>query len=113
MELDYLILQVHTQEILQFSSGNSVVFASNLAAGDVVDVVAYGTFSVASVNAANIDSGTLNSARLPKSVAGTWESKSNDFTAEAGKAYFCDTSSNDIDVTLPSGTIGDTIRFLM
>ncbi len=41
-----------------------------------------------------------------------WESKSNDFTAEAGKGYYCDTSSNDIDVTLPSGTIGDTIRFL-
>ena len=46
------------------------------------------------------------------SIAIDWESKSNDFTAEAGKAYFCDTSSNDIDVTLPSGTISDTIRFL-
>jgi hypothetical protein len=41
-----------------------------------------------------------------------WESKDNDFTAEAGKAYLCDTSSNDIDVTLPTGTVGDTLRFL-
>jgi len=97
---------------ITITSGTSVVFASNLANGDIVDIVAYGTFSVASVNAANIDAGTLNAARLPKSVAGVWESKSNDFTAEAGKSYFCDTSSNDIDVTLPSGTIGDTIRFL-
>jgi len=97
---------------ITITSGTSVVLASGAAAGDILDVVAYGTFDVASINAANIDAGTLNAARLPKSVAGVWESKSNDFTAEAGKSYFCDTSSNDIDVTLPSGTIGDTIRFL-
>ena len=41
-----------------------------------------------------------------------WESKSANFVASAGKAYFCDTSGGAIDVTLPSGVIGDTIRFL-
>ena len=41
-----------------------------------------------------------------------WESKSANFVAEAGKAYFCDTSGGAIDVTLPSPTIGDAIRFL-
>jgi len=50
---------------ITITSGTTVVFASNLADGDVVDIVAYGTFNVASVNAANIDAGTLNSARLP------------------------------------------------
>jgi len=49
---------------ITITSGTSVVFASALAAGDVVDVVAYGTFSVASVNASNIDAGTLNIARI-------------------------------------------------
>ena len=49
---------------ITITSGTSVVFASNLANGDIVDIVAYGTFSVASVNAANIDAGTLNNARL-------------------------------------------------
>ena len=60
--------------------------------------------------------GTVTSAKLATSLSAiivpTWESKSADFTAAAGKGYFCDTSSNDIDVTLPSPTIGDTIRFL-
>ena len=46
------------------SSGTSVVFASALAANDVVDIVAYGTFSAANINAANITTGTLNNARL-------------------------------------------------
>ena len=46
------------------SSGNSVVFASNLTNGDIVDIVAYGTFNVASIDAGNITSGTLNIARI-------------------------------------------------
>jgi len=47
------------------SSGTSVVFASALAAGDVVDVVAYGTFSAANIEASDITSGTINLDRLP------------------------------------------------
>ena len=47
------------------SSGTSVVFASALAAGDVVDVVAYGTFSAANIEASDITSGTINLDRIP------------------------------------------------
>ena len=59
--------------------------------------------------------GTVTAAKLSlpfPTISVDWESKSADFTAAAGKGYFCDTTSNDIDVTLPSPTIGDTIRFL-
>jgi hypothetical protein len=49
---------------ITITSGTSVVFASALANADIVDIVAYGTFNVASVNAANIDAGTLNIARI-------------------------------------------------
>ena len=98
---------------ITITSGTSVVLAVGASAGDILDVVAYGTFSVATVAASAITSGTIAEARLPASALGAvWESKSNDFTAEARKNYFCDTSSNDIDVTLPAGTIGDEIRFL-
>ena len=98
---------------ITITSGTTVTFASALTNGDIVDIVGFGTFSVASVAASAITSGTISEARLPSSALGAvWESKSNDFTAEARKNYFCDTSSNDIDVTLPSGTIGDEIHFL-
>ena len=46
------------------TSGNSIVFASALANGDVVDIVAFGTFNVAAINANNINSGTVPIARL-------------------------------------------------
>ena len=95
------------------TSGTSVVLAAGASAGDLIDIIAYGTFSVASIAATAITSGTIAEARLPASALGAvWESKSADFTAEARKNYFCDTTGGAIDVTLPSGTIGDTVRFL-
>ena len=59
------ISSARSSAISEVSSGNSVVFANNLAAGDVVDVVAYGTFSAASIAASSITSGTLNLDRIP------------------------------------------------
>jgi len=52
------------------TSGSSVVLASGATTGDVVDIVAYGTFSVASLNADNLDSGTVPSARLSGAYTG-------------------------------------------
>ena len=49
---------------ITITSGTSVVFGSNLTAGDVVDIVAYGTFNVASINASNINAGTIPNARI-------------------------------------------------
>ena len=98
---------------ITITSGTSVVLATGAAVGDNLSIVGYGTFNVAAVNGSAINAGTINEARLPASALGAvWESKSANFTAEARKNYFIDTSSNAVDVTLPSGTIGDTIRFL-
>ena len=47
------------------TSGNSVVLASGAASGDILDLVAFGTFNVAAISASNITSGTLGSDRLP------------------------------------------------
>jgi archaellum component FlaC len=49
---------------ITITSGTSVVFASALTNGDVVDVVAYGTFDVASIDGSNITSGTISNSRL-------------------------------------------------
>ena len=48
---------------ITITSGNSVVFASALTNGDVVDIVGFGTFNVASIAAGSITSGILPTAR--------------------------------------------------
>ena len=65
------------------------------------------------IPAANL-TGSIAEARLPAAALGAvWESKNSNFTAEARKNYFIDTSSNTVDATLPSSaTIGDEIHFL-
>ena len=52
------------------TSGDTVTFAEALASGDEVDIVAYGTFAVASLNADNLDSGTVPTARVAGSYTG-------------------------------------------
>ena len=95
------------------SSGNSVVFGSALAVGDVVDIVAFGTFQLANINASNINSGTIPSARFGGAIISFWETKTSAFNVEAGRGYFVDTSSSAITATLPaSPTAGDTVRFI-
>ena len=54
---------------ITITSGTSVVFASALTNGDVVDIVAYGTFDVAAINGSNISSGTISNSRLVGSGA--------------------------------------------
>ena len=52
------------------TSGDTVTFTEALANGDEVDIVGYGTFSVASLNADNLDSGTVPSARVSGAYTG-------------------------------------------
>jgi hypothetical protein len=47
------------------NNGSTIVLASGAATSDILYVVAFGTFSLANINANDISTGTLNSARLP------------------------------------------------
>ncbi len=53
-----------SQADITVTSGDTVTFTEALANGDEVDIVGYGTFSVASLNADNLDSGTVPDARI-------------------------------------------------
>ena len=67
------------------------------------------------LTSSDIADGIISKSKLTTSVGGfnNWESKSASFTAEVGKAYFCDTSGGAIDVTLPAGAVQkDTLRFM-
>jgi hypothetical protein len=83
---------------ITITSGSSVVFASALANGDVVDVVAYGTFNVASINAANISSGTINNDRLP---APTLIVKGDGSSADGQIQLNCSQNSHGVKIKSP------------
>ena len=68
------------------TSGTSVVLAVGATAGDIIDIVGFGTFNVAAINAANINSGTLAVAR-----GGTGISS---LSGNAGKALLVNANAN-------------------
>nr|BAR15436.1 tail fiber [uncultured Mediterranean phage uvMED] len=68
------------------TSGTSVVLAVGATTGDIIDIVGFGTFNVAAINAANINSGTLAVVR-----GGTGISS---LSGNAGKALLVNANAN-------------------
>ena len=80
------------------TSGDTVTFTEALAHGDEVDIVAYGTFSVASLNADNLDSGTVPDARITGAYTGiTNLTMSGDLTVDTNTLYV-DSANNRVGV---------------
>ncbi|AXH68353.1 hypothetical protein HQ621_27775 [Pseudomonas simiae] len=109
---------------ITITSGTSVVLAAGAAAGDILDVVAYGTFSVSSINAANIDSGTINDARLPTTMAGktltTATVEANSLTARGdgssadGKITLnCSQNSHGVKIQSPSHSAAQSYTLVL
>ena len=94
------------------TSGTSVVFASALSNGDVVDIVTFGTFNVAAINADNINSGTVPVARVSgsyTSITGTGALNAGSITSGFGNI---DTGSSTITTTgaISGGTLTGTLQ---
>jgi len=80
------------------TSGDTVTFAEALADGDEVDIVGYGTFSVASLNADNLDSGTVPDARITGAYTGiTNLTMSGNLTVDTN-TLFVDSANNRVGV---------------
>ena len=82
------------------TSGTSVVLATGATQADIIDIVGFGTFNVASIAASNITSGTLNDARLPSSMAGKTLTGANVTTVYNGLVAGGDGGSNDGQIQL-------------
>ena len=78
------------------TSGTSIVLSSGATVGDIISIVAYGTFNVASINASNITAGTLAVAR-----GGTGKTTS-DLSGQQGKALVVNSSQNGFDLSTTS-----------
>ena len=97
------------------TNGSSVVLGSGAASGDIIYVVAFGTFNVAAINADNLASGTVNNARLPatiadKTIQATALSAKGDGSSTAGKIQLND-NDNSHSISLQAPTLGSNITF--
>jgi len=106
------------------TSGTSVVLATGAVAGDIIDIVAYGTFDVAAIAASNITSGTLNDARLPTTMAGktltTATVEANSLTARGdgssadGKITLnCSQNSHGVKIQSPAHSAGQSYTLIL
>ena len=82
------------------TSGTSVVLASGATANDIIDIVGFGTFNVASIAASSITSGTLADARLPTTMAGKTLTGATVTTVYNGLVAGGDGGSNDGQIQL-------------
>ena len=82
------------------TSGTSVVLASGATAGDILDLVGFGTFNVAAIAATSITSGTLSDARLPTTMASKTLTGANVTTVYNGLVAGGDGGSNDGQIQL-------------
>ena len=76
------------------TSGTSIVFASALTNGDVVDCVAFGTFQLANINAGT----AITAGVLPVARGGTNKTTS-DLSGQAGNALIVNTAENGFDLS--------------
>ena len=95
---------------ITITSGTSVVFASALSNGDVVDVVAYGTFNVASINASNITAGTINNDRLPSP---TLTVKGDGSSADGQIQLNCSQNSHGVKIKAPAHSAGQSYTLIL
>jgi len=89
------------------TSGSSIVFANSCDVNDVIEAVAFGTFSVSSLNASNLDSGTVNNARLPSTIsdktinASALTAKGDGSSADGFITLNCSQNSHGVKVASP------------
>ena len=101
------------------TSGSSVVLASGATAGDILDLVAFGTFNVAAINAGNITAGTLDNARLPsvisdKTIQATALTAKGDGSSADGKITLnCSQNSHGVAIQSPAHSAGQSYTLIL
>ena len=101
------------------TNGTSIVLASGASVNDILQVVAYGTFSLASFSAANVTSGTLNNDRLPstisdKTIEATALTAKGDGSSADGKINLnCSQNSHAVKIQSPAHSAGQSYTLVL
>jgi len=92
------------------TTGTSIVLASGASVNDILQVVAYGTFNLASFSAANVTSGTLNNDRLPSP---TLIVKGDGSSADGQIQLNCSQNSHGVKIKSPAHSAGQSYTLVL
>ena len=92
------------------SSGTSVVLASGAATGDILYIVGFGTFTLASFSAGNITSGTINGDRLPSPVLTV---KGDGSSTDGAIQLNCSQNSHGVKIKSPAHSSGQSYTLVL
>ena len=90
-------------------SGSNVVLNTAPPTGAIVEIV--NIRASAAGNDVTSVNGLTGAVTLETGTDWQTGAKTSNFVASSGKGYFVDTASSEVTVTLPSGSVGDEIRF--
>jgi len=106
------------------TSGTSVVLATGATVGDTLDLVGFGTFNVASIAGSAINSGTINDARLPSTMAGktlntaivnanTLVARGDGSSADGKITLNCSQNSHGVSIASPAHSAGQSYDLIL
>tara|TARA_B100001063_G_scaffold130878_1_gene122299 strand:+ start:702 stop:2909 length:2208 start_codon:yes stop_codon:yes gene_type:complete len=87
------------------TNGTSIVLASGASVNDILQVVAYGTFNLASFSASNLTSGTINGDRLPSPVLTV---KGDGSSTDGAIQLNCSQNSHGVKIKSPPHSAGQS-----
>ena len=101
------------------TTGTSVVLSSGASVGDILYIVGFGTFNVASVAGSAITSGTINDARLPTTIADkvitatSLTAKGDGSSADGKITLNCSQNSHGVSISSPNHASGQSYNLIL
>ena len=92
------------------TNGTSIVLDSATAVNDTLQVVAYGTFTLASFSASNLTSGTINNDRLPSPVLTV---KGDGSSTDGAIQLNCSQNSHGVKIKSPPHSAGQSYELIL
>nr|BAR32119.1 tail fiber [uncultured Mediterranean phage uvMED] len=92
------------------TNGTSIVLGSGATVNDILQIVAYGTFTLSSFSASNLTSGTINNDRLPSPVLTV---KGDGSSTDGAIQLNCSQNSHGVKIKSPPHSAGQSYELIL
>ena len=92
------------------TNGTSIVLGTGASVNDILQVIAYGTFALASFSAGNLTSGTINNDRLPSPILTV---KGDGSSTDGAIQLNCSQNSHGVKIKSPAHSAGQSYTLIL